>query len=277
MGSRHSIRKHLIQTSALIERNIYLVGRFKTALITRVLNPFLQIIMPLIVFGTIFAINRNYQFGYWNSTNYLLFILIAFCVQLLNKIAINLQTSFLREKYWKTMQALMVAPINRYNLLFGSLLSELILISIPFFALFILMLLLYPISFLNVIIVLLLYLAIALIFGSIGLIYGILTLTKEGISRIFHIGLLFLFLLSCISYPLQIFPAPVQYLILLNPLYYIIDLIRLTWLMGIDLDLAINNLSIAHIISVSLFSIILPIISVHLFNIFYKRYGITGY
>ena len=171
----------------------------------------------------------------------------------------------------------MVAPINRYVLLFGILISEMILLSIPFAFFLILTLIIFPIPILNLLIVLGLFFCLAIFFGSLGLIVAVLIVTKEGTYRIVKIGLTFLYWLSCVSYPLQIFPEIVQYAILLNPLYYFIDLIRIIWLMGIDYNLAMSFLSPLHIIIVATFTILLPMFSVVLFNVFYKKYGITGY
>ena len=277
MLTRKSVRRNITQTAAIIERNIYFEMRFKLNLFTSFLNPFVRILMPLIIFGAIFSISADFSFGYWIGENYLLFLLIAFCAQFLRRIVENFSQLFFREKFWKTLQALMVAPINRYVLLFGILISEMILLSIPFVVFLIIALIIFPISILNLLIVLLLFFCLAIFFGSLGLIIAVLVVTKEGIYRIFKIGLTFLYWLSCVSYPLHIFPEIIQNVILLNPLYYFIDLIRLIWLMGIDYNLAISFLSPLHIIVVSIFTILLPILSVVLFNIFYKKYGITGY
>jgi len=277
MLTRKSVRRNITQTSALIERNIFFEMRFKLVLFTSFLNPFIQILMPLIIFGAIFSISENYTFGYWAGENYLLFLLIAFCVQFLRRIVENFRQLFFREKFWKTLQALMVAPINRYVLLFGILISEMILISIPFIIFLIIALIIFPISILNLLIVLVLFFCLSIFFGSLGLIVGVLVVTKEGLYRIFKLGLSFLYWLSCVSYPLQIFPEIIQNIILLNPLYYFIDLIRLIWMMGIDYNLAISFLSPLHIFIVAIFTILLPILSVALFNVFYKKFGITGY
>lgn len=277
MLTRKSIRRNITQTTALIERNIFFEMRFKLVLFTSFLNPFIRILMPLIIFGAIFSISEDFSFGYWAGENYVLFLLIAFCTQFLRRIVENFRQLFFREKFWKTLQALMVAPINRYVLLFGILISEMILLSIPFIFFLIFALILFPISILNLLIVLVLFFCLAIFFGSLGLIVAVLVVTKEGIYRIFKIGLTFLFWLSCISYPLQIFPEIIQSVILLNPLYYFIDLIRIIWLMGIDYNLAISFLSPLHIFIVVIFTILLPILSVVLFNAFYKKFGITGY
>ena len=277
MVSKKSLRTNINQIGALVERNIYLELRFKLALFTRYSAPFIQILMPLIIFNVVFMIREDYHFGYWTSLNFILFLFIAFCVQFLRKIIFNFQQLFNREKYWKTLQALMVAPVNRYVLLFGFLIAELILISIPFFVFFIIAYILFPINIFYLILVLFGFLALAIIFGCIGLIMGILIITKEGIYSVFNLGLTFLFWLSCISYPLQIFPEVIQFIILCNPIYYLIDTIRIFWLMGFDYNLAITFLTPIHIIIVIGGTIILPIFSVYLFNTFYDKFGISGY
>ncbi len=277
MVSKKSLRINIKQIKALVERNIYLEVRFKLSIFTRYFAPFIQILMPLIIFNVIFTIREDYLFGYWTGLNFILFLLIAFCVQFLRKIVLNFSHLFNREKYWKTLQALMVAPINRYVLLFGFLIAEMILVSIPFILFFIIAYIIFPINILYLFLVILSFLSISILFGCLGLILGILIITKEGIYSVFNLGLTLLFWLSCISYPLQIFPEIIQPIILLNPLYYFIDIIRIFWLMGIDYNLAITFLTPIHIIVVVGGTIILPIFSVYFFNTFYDKFGISGY
>ena len=277
MVSKKSLRINIKQIKALVERNIYLEIRFKTLIFTRYFTPFVQILMPLIIFNVIFTIREDYLFGYWTGLNFILFLFIAFCVQFLRKIVFNFSQLFNRERYWKTLQALMVAPINRYVLLFGFLIAEMILVSIPFILFFIIAYIIFPINILYLFLVILSFLSISILFGCLGLILGMLVITKEGLYSIFNLGLTFLFWLSCMSYPLQIFPEIVQSIILLNPVYYFIDIIRIFWLMGLDYNLAITFLTPIHIIVVVGCTIILPIFSVYLFNTFYDKFGISGY
>ena len=277
MVSKKSLRINIKQISALVERNIYLELRFKLLIFVRYFTPFIQILMPLIIFNVIFTIREDYQFGYWTGLNFILFLFIAFCVQFLRKIVNNFSDLFNREKYWKTLQALMVAPVNRYILLFGFLISEIILLSIPFILFFIIAYILFPISIFYLFLVVLSFIALAILFGCLGLILGILIITKEGIYSVFNFGLTLLFWLSCMSYPLQVFPEIIQSIILLNPIYYFIDTIRIFWLMGLDYNLAITFLTPIHIIVVVGGTIILPIFSVYLFNTFYDKFGISGY
>ena len=277
MVSKKSLRINIKQIKALVERNIYLEVRIKTLIFIRYFAPFIQILMPLIIFNVIFTIREDYQFGYWTGLNFILFLFIAFCVQFLRRIVYNFSDLFNREKYWKTLQALMVAPVNRYVLLFGFLIAEIILIIIPFIVFFIIAYILFPISIFYLFLVILSFLSIAILFGCLGLILGMLIITKESIYSLFNLGLTFLFWLSCMSYPLQVFPEIIQPIILLNPIYYYIDTIRIFWLMGLDYNLAITFLTPIHIIIVVGGTIILPIFSVYFFNTFYDKFGISGY
>ncbi|MFX1274377.1 MAG: ABC transporter permease [Promethearchaeota archaeon] len=277
MVTKKSLRTNIKQINAFAERNLYLAGRFRLRIITYYFGPLIQTLMPIIIFGVIFTINEDYQFGYWTGQTYLLFLFIAFCVQFLRKIIPNFVALFNNEKYWKTLQALMVAPVNRYVVLFGYLISELILLSIPFIIFFIIAFILFQINIISLFLVILSFISIAILFACFGLIMGILIITKEGVYNLINFGLTLLFWLSCISYPLQIFPELIQTLILLNPIYYYIDTIRIFWLMGIDYNLAISYLSPIHIIVVVGGTILLPIFSVYFFNIFYDKFGISGY
>ena len=277
MLTKKSIKKGLRQVSALVEKNLYLATRFKTAFLLRFLNPIIQVLMPLIIFGTIFSISEDYNFGYWRSDNYILFMMLAFCIQFLRQIIDRFFQMLLQEKFWKTLQSFLVAPLNMFTYLVGLLVSELILISIPFIVFLLLAWILFPIPLINVLLVLLLFFSISLIFGSIGLLISVFAITNESIGRISQLLLTFLFWLSCYSYPLQIFPISIQYFILLNPLYYIFDLIRLSWYMAIDFETALIYITPAHITIIILLTLMTPIIAIYLFNKLYKKYGISGY
>ncbi|MFX1383810.1 MAG: hypothetical protein ACFFBP_15350 [Promethearchaeota archaeon] len=131
-----TIKRYKRQILALIEKDLYLELRFKARVITHFLNPFIQLLVLIFVFGLIFSIRDGYSIGYWNSRNYTLFLLIAFSIQFSRSITEKYNQLFRREKYWKTLSAIMVAPVNRFNLLIGTIGSELVMISIPLIILF---------------------------------------------------------------------------------------------------------------------------------------------
>ncbi len=277
MLKRNAIKRYTRQILAMIEKNLYLELRIKTEFIYRFLIPIIELILYVFLFGAIFKAREGYSLGYWNSSNFILFLLIAFCVQFSKPIVARYRQLFIGEKYWKTLSAIMVAPVNRFTLLLGVLISELVLISVPFSIVLIIAFILFPISLINFILILLIFFSIFLIFGSIGLIQGAFAISHEEYITYFGLCLRFIFLFSCTNFPKEIFPEIFQSIAVLNPFYYVFDLLRLTWYLGIDYDVAIALISPIHIIILVLFTILSPIISVYLFNRVYNKYGITGY
>lgn len=146
---KNSIKRYCRQIIAIVEKNFYLDTRVKARVIMRFLDPIIQLLIFIFLYGFIFSTNTGFQVGYWNKNNYVLFLLLAFCVQFSKSITQKYNSLFIEEKYWKTLSAMMVAPLNRFTLLFGVLISELVMLSIPLSILFIIMYILFHL-FLNI-------------------------------------------------------------------------------------------------------------------------------
>jgi len=276
MVKKLRLKKYARQTLAIVEKNLYLELYVKSSLFMRYLNPIIQLFILIFIFGTIFS-KKGTSIGYWNSENYILFLLIAFCIQFSASITQKFNSLLTTEKYWKTLSATLVAPINRIILLLGILISELIIISFTLIFLFILALILYPISLGLFILFILMFGLIYLIFASIGLIISAFGISHERYVQYSNIILRFAIMFACVNYPKEIFPEIIQFFIVLNPLYYIFELLRLIWYSGINYDIAISYITPIHIILFILLTITFPIISIYLFNKIFKKYGITGY
>jgi len=277
MLNLNSIKRYIRQILAITEKNIYLELRVKSRFFFRFINPIIQLLLFVFIFGVIFNIKKGFQLGYWNSNNYILFLIIAFSIQFSKSPIAIYDTLFNTEKYWKTLSATMTAPVHRFILLFGILFSEIVLNCIPIGILLIIALILFPIPLIYFFLFLLLFLLIFIIFGSIGLLIGIFRISKEELVSYSKVILRIIFLFSCTNYPKELFPEIIQNIIILNPFYYIFDLLRLVWYLGIDYDAAMSNISPIHIIVTLILIIISPIISIFLFEFMYKKYGITGY
>ena len=277
MIKKNSIRRSARQIIAYIEKDILLEFRVKASIVTRFLNPVIQLIALFFVFGLIFSVREGYSIGYWNGRNFILFLLIAFSVQFSESIILKFDQLFRREKYWKTLGAIMIAPVNRFTLLMGVLASEFVIISVPLCILFIVALILYPIAIIYIFLILLIFFSLYLTFGAMGLIIGVFGISYEALVPYIKLFLRLLFLFSCINYPLQIFPEFFQFFVLLNPIYYYVDLLRLVWYLGIDYETSISLITPIHLISVISLTILSPIISIYLFEKVFKKYGITGY
>lgn len=271
--NRNIIKNRLSKILALIEKNVKLNLRFKFALIISFITPIISILMPLIIFGQFFEFNP--QFGPWNISNYLIFPLIAYNINLLKGIIIEFPSQLRMEKFWKTLPALLIGPFNRYYLLFGIFFSHLIIISVPFIIFFVIGFIYYPISFFTVIAILGTYFLIALIFSGLGLIMGVFAISKENVWRFLSFIMNLIFWASCITYPFEFFPGLIQDFINLNPLYYIFDVIRLIWIEN-NFIITLTTHSLHFYILISL-TIVIPLIGVYIFNKIYKKYGIVGY
>lgn len=273
MSKLKIIRENLSQILALTEKNIKLSLRYKLGLVIGYINQIIAIFMPLIIMQNIFDVRTS--LGVWTSGNFILYQFIAHNISHISSISGRFPGQFRAEKFWKTLPALIVGPFNRFNLLFGIFFSHLIMISIPFSIFFIWGIIVEPISIITVLFILSTYLLIALIFSGIGLILGVFAISNENVWQILSFLLIFVFWFSCISYPFDLFPKFIQDIINLNPFYYIFDFLRITWIQN-NVFLTISSFPF-HVLTLIATSIVLPFIGVILFNIVYKKYGITGY
>ncbi len=247
--------------------------RFKFNLIYSIFSPFLPIFMSLIVMMRFFAADVN--LGQWNDTNYLVFLFTAFNIELLRRIIQDFPENLRLEKYWKTLPALMIAPFNKVHLLFGVFFSHLIIIAIPFAALFVLTFMISPISLPTIFLIICIYLLIDLIFSGVGLFLGVFAISKENYWRIFSIGIQIVFYASCVIYPFEIFPQEIQRAIWWNPFYHIFEILRITW-MDDNILLTLASYPRQFIILLGT-AIIVPLIGIYIFNKVYNKFGIVGY
>ena len=270
---RKFIKNQLSQIIALTERNIKLNLRFKYKIIISFVTPIIMIAMPIIILGRF--LDFNTEFGPWNANNFLIFQFAAYQIYLIRNLINEFPAQLLREKYWKTIPALIIAPLNRFNILIGIFISHMILISPPIILFLIISYIAYPISFLTLIFVIIILFSIALIFSSIGLFLGVFAISNENIWRIIAFGINIVFWFSCLTYPFELFPNVIQQFINLNPLYYIFDILRVAWIEdSIILSIYAHPLNFIVLI---LCVILLPSISVYFFNFIYKKIGIVGY
>ncbi len=270
---KKAIKRNLNQIFAITEKNIKFNLRFKFNLIISFITPIITIIMPLILMGEIFHFKDKY--GVWTSTNFIIYQFIAYNIILLKRLITDIPLAFLREKYWETLPALIIAPFRRINLVFGTFFSNLILISIPFIIFNILSYIIYPILPLTLLFILGLYFLIALIFSGIGIIVGVFAISKEDFVGILNFLISFLFWFSSLSYPFYLFPVYIRNVMILNPFYYIFDILRLSFIEN-NVALSITSHPFSFLIITS-GAILVPLIAVYIFNKVYKKYGIVGY
>ncbi|MHA1293717.1 MAG: ABC transporter permease, partial [Promethearchaeota archaeon] len=227
-------KQNIIQILSVTEKEIKLNLRYKYGFALRFLKPLVSIFIPFIVFTKIFSLSEAYYFDYCTAYNFLLFLFIAYCINYMFSILNLYKDTFRREKIWQTLKGLIIAPFNKFNLLIGLLIAEMIVI-LPTIAFFIfLCYILYPIPLINLFYFCLVFLGILLFFAGVGILIGVIDIVNENVPNLTTYGTQFLSWLSCVTYPLKLFPKILQFFIKLNPLYYMFDLLKLTWWQGVD-------------------------------------------
>lgn len=277
MLKRDNIKKNFVQIIAIAVKEVKLVARFKFGIFLNLGAPLLSIFIPYIIFGALFRYSGTIDLDYYNQNNYILFLFIAYALTYLLTIFNVYSSSFKQEKYWKTLKGLIIAPFNRYNMLMGLLVANLILKSVPTIVILTICYILFPIPPFTFFLFLVVLLCIGIIFSGIGIVVGVFTITNESIAKLMEVGLDFLLYLSCVFYPLKMFPRILHPIFYLNPLYYVFDLLRLIWWSGINFYEALSFITPIHFISLVASVILIPFIGTYLFNKIYNKYGIKGY
>lgn len=273
MKSNKTIRRIFSKTFAIAEKNVRIQFRFKYNVIFRWFTPIIIFLMPIIILDQFF--DNNINIDPWNPQNYLIFIFIGYDIMLMQSMINYIPKYLLREKYWKTLPALITSPFNRFYMLFGYILSEFLGIFIPFTIFLVVLLIYFPISIITLITIILMFLCVGIIFSGLGLFLGVFSISNENYLYIFDFITRLIFWFSCVSYPFQLFPSTIQNIININPIYYLLDLIRLTWIEDNIILTIFSHPNHVFIFTISL--IIFPIISVFLFNKIFKKLGIRGY
>lgn len=273
MNYTKKIHRVFSKSIAIAEKNILTEFRFKLSVVSGWFIPLISFLMPIIILNKFFDVDVTV--GPWNPQNYMIFIFIGYNIMIMRNMIDYIPRHLLQEKYWKTLPALITAPFNRFYLLSGYIISEFLIVIIPFMAFFIVMLFIAPLSLPSVIVILLMFFGVGIAFSGMGLFIGAFAITNENYLHLFTFTARLIFWISCVSYPFELFPHEVQIIIRLNPIYYMIDSIRLTWIENNIITTVLSHP--IHIFVFITFLIIFPIICVFFFNLVYKKLGISGY
>ena len=267
------IKDDLYQILAVTEKDLKLSTRFKLPIIMSFITPILNLLLPLIVLGQIFTFSES--FGPWDSQNFALYIMTSYQISIMARVRNIFPSRFRVEKVWKTLHAIIIAPFNRRNLLFGMFISYMIMNAFNFTLFFIISLFIKPISIISVLFLFIFYFFIALVFSGVGLFLGALAISKPSLTPIVNLGISILYIFSCLSYPFDFFPPHFQAIVLLDPFFYLFDFIRTIWLDdNIFLSIVTHPF---HVFLIVGGAIIVPLVGLWIFNIIYNKYGVVGY
>ncbi len=259
------------EITAITKKEFKLNIRFKTAyLLNTFVSPVLSIIPLIIIYYGFLHYTDATDFGGINLSNYIAFLSFGIAAQAFFHTGTNVfAVRFREEKYWRTIEALFIAPINYISLIIGVGINVALKL-LPLLLIFILIASAFTVpSITQVLFVIIILLLLLLFCLGIGLIYGALTLFSENFDPFFRYFFAMWVLLSCFAYPITIIPESFRTIILFNPVYHAVNFARELW---------INNFfDLGAFLYVLGFAIIMPVISVYIFKMAWKRMEVQGY
>ncbi|MFX0142297.1 MAG: ABC transporter permease [Candidatus Hodarchaeota archaeon] len=288
------------QTMAVVEKEFLLKLRFPLGFISSIFTASIISLIPLIfIFSGLLGKSNDEIFAifyfthaeknliyycllyqsienlYFNSINQFNFlswllmgnILFTFC----NKGFTVFTKVFYEEKYWNTIQGMLLTPVNKVLILFGNLIMVLIESSIYFSLAIIICLFIYPVPIYNVISFFLIGCIMLIASGGIGFIVGAILLTNENFNTIFQLVQFTILFFSCYSIPIIMFPETFQHISFINPFYHGVSTARNVYY-GI-----FGQSELFSLIYIITFAISISMLSVYIFNKLWKKYGISGY
>lgn len=235
----------LIQAQAFVERDLHIFFRFKFNAIATI---FVPAIVSLGLFGTIFL--GLFSSGFagvsgLDRQDFIAFTLLgALGSTLYSQGQAGISTRFQMEKYWQTVPVLLASPLSTWAMLLGIVISDLakmfaiVAIFIPLAYFF------WPVSIVTIVLVLVLLALLYAMVSGISLIRGAVFLVNENLDPILNYFFLATGYLSCFYFPVSFLPSILQWLAYINPVYFIVYLVRASWL-NLPFNLAFALLAVA--------------------------------
>ncbi|MEM3400081.1 MAG: ABC transporter permease [Candidatus Micrarchaeia archaeon] len=259
-------------TFAIFEKEIKLDLRYKVSFFLS------SIITPILSFAVVFVVYHGFfSSGGSNVSevtrgNYTAFLLIGALTYTVFNTSVNaFHLRFLAEKWWLTINAMMIAPVSRFSIIFGVGAAQMVRSLSGVLLIFLLAYLFHPVSPATVALVTLILFLIACGCLGFGLVRGVFAISNEDALVFFDYFVMGWVFLSCFHYPKSIIPPILDPLVILNPVYHGVTLMRILWFGGSSPHLFL------HWLAIILFAIISPIVGVIAFNFIWNRMGSEGY
>ena len=205
-----------------------------------ILNPLLMMSLFTICFSTIFARNTG---------NYPVYFLCGWCTFSFFTTAISASMNALKGN----KNILQKTPAPKYIFILGAVISELLNYMIMLVLLVIVMILTQaPFYFPTIIFSFIPILSLLVMITGLGLMLSVVCVYYTDVIHLWNVVSMMIMYASAIFYPMTIIPEPYRHYLMLNPLYWIIDLLRCFVYLGIfpQLHQVLNSLLISAIILV---------------------------
>jgi len=247
--------------------------RFKITLASNVLNPFLQVIGLILAYSAVFLVGKVESVGYVNQANYVLYLITGFCSYSFARTTWG-QTSLLVEKWYLTLDGVLLCPVSRFYIFLGKAVSGAISAALGAAPYSVLIILLHPkvYSFTHLLLGLVSMGCLFSIFISLDFLTSAVELHQEGVAKLVRsYAPRAVLLLGCVYYPISLLPSFLRYLVLLNPVYHSVEIFRSAFIRSEPVCL---GYSMCYLLGLS---VLLPFVSVKVFVWTFRRYGVRGY
>jgi ABC-type polysaccharide/polyol phosphate export permease len=265
------MKKLLREILAITEKELKLHLRFKFGFfISSFVHPVLAIVPIIIIYYGFLHYSGAESFAEITLSNYINFLLLGALAHSFFSYGTNSFTSkFLNEKFWKTIETLFMSPISRFSIIFVFVLAEFIRLLPTLFIFSLISAVFILPSFINFVIILVALILVFVICLSVGLIAGSLSLGNENFIQPFAYFFSAWNLASCFIYPIGIIPEIFRPIILVNPVYQGLTIMRNLWIYG--------TFDVVAFIYILGFAVIMPMVAVIIYRFSWKRLGIQGY
>jgi len=275
--------KILSDSLAIAEKELKLNLRYKWGFfISNFLNPLVRAVPFLLVYYGVFAAaGSSFSVGEVTDATFVVFLLLGILVDVfLHSGLTAFSDKFMREKFWETINAFLVAPTHKLALVLGFGISESIAI-LPTLLFFLLVVFLWhPVSPVVMLFTLVVLVGAFMIALGVGLLFGSAALFNENFIPIFGYMRIIWVFFSCFYYSIEVLKFSVAGFIIdlrllaeLNPIYQAVAIIRSVWFYGFD---SVLNM-LPQFVYFAAFVIVVPLVSVFIFRKLFRYFDIEGY
>lgn len=259
---------------AVMKKDLKIAFRFpKNFVASRLIEPLRLFILLGLVYQSFFVLTGNQTVGNWQRANYVPTLLLgAIFYSGFSYAYGRFRSSFIAEKYWRTVQIFLTSPVSKVDFLIGSSLALIVELSIPVFFYFAILHFIYHIAFTPLVITLVvLY---VMLFGVLGfsLMQGAFAISNENYLFLFDYFFAGWTLLSCFYYSNSALPAPLRFLAGINPIYHAVEIARSTVLHHLSLQQLLKS---AFYLTFS--AVTMPFLGAVFFRKVVREVGVRGF
>lgn len=217
-----------------------------------IIPPIVTIILYLFIFGNLIG----NKIGDINGFTYIEYIIPGLIMMsTITNAYTNVVSSFFGSKFQKNIEEILISPIKDSTIIFGFIFGGIFRSLIIFIFLLIIINYFSNINIYKKIILILSFLQTSIIFSLFGLLNGIIAQKFDDISIIPTFILTPMIYLSGIFYSIELLPNQLKFIVIINPIFYILNLFRYSFL-GISNINIFNSIIVINILTLSLYLII---------------------